>query len=358
MSTTQAFSFTYCDGTGFQYTAFPWLTVTLDTWYHVVISIQQLMDSDGTASNAANYFMYINGQQLPGSGAGGPYPNAINRANADIGRSDWSDNFWGGEIDTFRIYNSALTMTQAQALYQNANGGCALNVGSSTANTATLEWLTPSRDTTAIPTPKVSLQFATDPRTQSGVTYPWYWNSSDPYDAACGISAQRSGLLVLPGLDQQNAANGPYINLSATTGPSSLGTAVPNIGGQSSGTQSTTGVATGTAGWTWEYMVKPSQVEVSTHASNAHSAFRARRTTHSTCCVHLLIASSSAWCVWRQTWAKLFDMGQPQSPTGACADDIISGQQQHQPSPAGPADASCAVVLTPRLRSPPLPGFS
>ena len=91
VSQTQAFSFTYCDGTGFQYTAFPWFQATLGTWYHAVINIQRLQDVDGSPSNAANYYVYINGQQLSGSGAGGPYPNGINRANADIGRSDWSE---------------------------------------------------------------------------------------------------------------------------------------------------------------------------------------------------------------------------------------------------------------------------
>ena len=287
ISTTQTWSFTYCDGTGFQYTANPWFQVTLGQWYHVVISIQRLIDSDGTMSNAANYYMYINGQQLAGSGAGGPYPNAINRANADLGRSDWSDNYYGGEIDTFRIYNSALTLTQAQALYQNANGGCQLSVGSSTSNSAQLEWLTPSRDTGSIPQPKFSMSGNSDPRTQSGMQYAYNWTQYDAYDQTCGVSQYRSGLYVMPGLDQQFNTNGPFINLSQATGPNSIGQVLPNIGGQSSGTQSTIGGgATGTAGWSFEYMVKPALVE---------------------------------------TWAKLFDLGQPQTPDGACHDDIISG---------------------------------
>ena len=179
-------------------------------------------------------------------------------------------------------------MTQAQALYQNANGGCALSRGSTTSNTATLEWLTPSRDTGAVKAPVFSMGTAsTDPRTQSGVTYAYNWTQSDSMDQSCGISAYRTGLIVMPGLDQQNNLNGPFINLSASTGANTIGQVMPNIGGQSSGTQSTVGAATGTAGWSFEYMVKPATVE---------------------------------------TWAKLFDLGQPQTPDGACHDDIISGQ--------------------------------
>ena len=57
VGTSQTWSFTYCDGTGFQYTANPQFQVVLNTWYHVVISIQRLQDTDGSMSNAANYFM-------------------------------------------------------------------------------------------------------------------------------------------------------------------------------------------------------------------------------------------------------------------------------------------------------------
>ena len=78
--------------------------------------------------------------KLTGSGAGGPYPNAINRANADIGRSRLElTTSMLAQIDTFRIYNSALTMTQAQALYQQAASVVARSLvgGSTTANSAT-----------------------------------------------------------------------------------------------------------------------------------------------------------------------------------------------------------------------------
>ena len=290
---TQAFSFTYCDGTGFQYTAFPSFTAVLNTWYHVVISIQRLQDTDGSNSNTANYFVYINGQQLAGSGAGGPYPTAVNRANADIGRSDWADAYFGGQIDTFAIYNSALTQKQAQALYQKANGGCSLSRASSTANSATLEWLTPSRVTAAVRDPVYSLSGSTDPRTQSSVQYAYDWASSDTYDQACGLNNYRSGLLVLKGLEQQGSTSGPFINLSASTGPNSVGAVMPNIGGTSSGAQSTLGGgATGTAGWSIEFMVKPTKSE---------------------------------------TWAKLFDFGQPQTADGHCHDDIISGWYNQGP---------------------------
>ena len=165
-------------------------------------------------------------------------------------------------LHRFAIYNSALTLTQAQALYQSANGGCSLSRASSTSNSATLEWLTPSRDTTAVPAPKFSLNGNSDPRSASGTSYAYSWSSTDTYDKACGLDQYRSGLLVLSGLDQVGSTTGPFINLSTGTGPTSVGQVMPNIGGPSSGTQSVVGGgASGTAGWTIEYMVKPAKAE-------------------------------------------------------------------------------------------------
>jgi len=73
---------------------FPQFQLTVNTWYHIVLVFQNILQPNangGNASQAANYLMYINGQMAPSQGSGGVYPTAVYRANADLGRSDWSD---------------------------------------------------------------------------------------------------------------------------------------------------------------------------------------------------------------------------------------------------------------------------
>ena len=276
VSNTLSWSFTHCDSNGFQYTILPQFTSVLNQWYHVVIVIQQLLGSNGQPSQVANYYMYINGQLARGSGSGGPYPAQVYRANADIGRSDWNDAYWQGELDTFNIYDYALTGPQVTTLYTaSANVNCANGRTATPAQTAT--WISPAQVTSAPPTPTFAISGNSNPCPTTTCAYGY--SATDANDASCSLTQYRQGLITLAG--SQVSGTGPYINLSTATGPNSIGATLPIIGGQGAGSPSA-----GTAGWTFEYMVKPHVTE---------------------------------------TWAKLFDFGQPQTPDGACHYDIISG---------------------------------
>jgi hypothetical protein len=50
------------------------------------------------------------------------YPRtSVTRTNCYIGKSNWEDAYYNGNIDDFRIYNRVLTMNEIMALYSNSN---------------------------------------------------------------------------------------------------------------------------------------------------------------------------------------------------------------------------------------------
>jgi hypothetical protein len=70
-----------------------------------------------TAGGMSNYLTFINGE-LYEALANVPYPPAMERQNAWLGRSGWGDPYLEVELDTFRIYDSALTVGQVTTLYE------------------------------------------------------------------------------------------------------------------------------------------------------------------------------------------------------------------------------------------------
>ena len=248
---------------------------------------QALTTASGAASTAANYLLYINGAMAPSQGASGPYLPAVFRSNPSLGRSDWGDRWWQGLIDDFAIYNYALQGDQAQALYLNRMANCPLTAGPS----ATTYPAAPSMATGPV-TPTYSYAAATNPSSICGGTCAYNWLVSDPDDASCGIAQYHQGLFDLPGSQMPNQYQ-PFINLSATSGPNAVSTtAIGVVGGTSSGS-----LAQGSYGWSYELMMKPHIVE---------------------------------------TWAKLFDLSQPQTSDGHCHHDIITGQTSAHTPPFTP----------------------
>ena len=99
-------------------------TINYNTWYHNVWVIQ----ASYGATSAANFFVYTNGV-LTGSVTGGVnngvinayFPPLVNRLSQSLGRSNWGDNFFLGEVDTFNVYSIALNANQVYSLYEKAS---------------------------------------------------------------------------------------------------------------------------------------------------------------------------------------------------------------------------------------------
>ena len=236
--------------------------VVIGQWYTVVLVWQEM------ASGTADWFSYVDGemtQWMPNN----YFPSALQRESANLGRSDWQDSFFQGEIDTFNIYNYALTSAQVAALALKSQGGCSVSYG------------VPAPVTNAtVPTPFFEATFDSDPR-QSGVVANYGWEQQDADDVTCGLDSQHQGLLVLPGMYVPNVMQGSYVNLSESSGPNSIGQVLPIIGGPSSGSGDA-------AGWSFELTLK---VEVV------------------------------------YPWAKFFDIAQPQnfSTGNICRQDLLMG---------------------------------
>ena len=117
-------------GTNAQVQATP--TINTGVWYHTVWVIQ----SGAGSTNAANFIVYTNGLntfQLNGGIVNGNlntyYPPLVIRSAANLGKSNWGDNYWVGELDTFRVYSIALNPNQVNTLYEAASnpGGVQTN---------------------------------------------------------------------------------------------------------------------------------------------------------------------------------------------------------------------------------------
>ena len=151
-------------------------------WYHVVAVVQQVTASSTNPTHGA-YFLYVNGQLLNYTGVGVYMNSLLVQAQARpfsyLAKSDWSaDPYWTGAIDTFRIYDRALTQTQVTTLYQGEMGGCSVPTQSSTISGVTSAPNLTPRTSTALVTPLYSLTFDTDPRTTSGLTYNYGWEKN------------------------------------------------------------------------------------------------------------------------------------------------------------------------------------
>lgn len=215
-------------GTGFASDITALTGSTLGQWYTILFVYQE------TAAGLANYYAYVNGN-LVGTQQNVYFPPAVSRASANLARSGWADSYWVGEIDTFNIYRYALTASQAAALTARAQGGCAIAA------------MTAVNSTSTPPTPFFDASFTTDPRAAAGGNTTYGWVAQDADDATCGLNTH-TGLLQLNGQYAPTPFNN-YANLSASTGPQSVGAVLPTIGGASAGTGES-------AGWSFEITFK------------------------------------------------------------------------------------------------------
>ena len=85
-------------------------------WIHAVLMVKQVV-----GGGSGEYMTYINGV-LTQDTTDAYYPQNLARPNAAIGRSDWGDNFWQGEVDSIRVFNRVLNQWQVGTLYNAATG--------------------------------------------------------------------------------------------------------------------------------------------------------------------------------------------------------------------------------------------
>jgi hypothetical protein len=277
--TSNTLTFTVCDNTGAQTTIYSDVNLVLNTWYHVVIVIQQLADTASTGSQVARYTMYINGVVPAGTAHSiiGPLPRRTFRRNADLGKSSWNDGYFAAYVDSFNIFDSSLNSAQINALYLKRMGGCSASIQTGTTRPSFNGDRIPSGTSTASLTPFWALPTDSAPSNGNGAAV--VWEQNDPEDVFCGLDQYHTGLFNLAG--SMPGEVGPYINVAQASGPNSVGSAMPTIGGTGAGS-----VSDGSAGWTFEFSVKARSVE---------------------------------------QWSKLMDFSQEHTTDGHCHNDIVTG---------------------------------
>jgi hypothetical protein len=76
-------------------------------WRHVV----------WTLDPAGVWTVYLNGVQVWQKTSGYTYPGSVLRSSNYLGKSNWADPYYNGELDEFRMYGRVLTAGDVQTLY-------------------------------------------------------------------------------------------------------------------------------------------------------------------------------------------------------------------------------------------------
>ena len=231
----QFMNFEVCDPLGNGYTINNFGPFLAGQWYHVVIVLQQL------STGQSNWYAYVNGQVLATSPNNNFFPVAAARQWASLGKSGWDDSGWSGYVDTFNIYNQALSTAQVTSLYQGAMGPAAVTACPFTPST-----------TSVIPASAIyyNLNFTTNPAVFNPPAYGWV--AVDPTDTPAN-QALHTGLVNISGCIPGNC-NGAYINMSAPSGNHSVGLVLGDVGGIGTGS-----INDGSVGWSFEYTFKAFQ---------------------------------------------------------------------------------------------------
>ena len=203
-------------------------------WYHIVVGMAPA-SSAAQGAGAANWYIWINGQQLnwadalsPGAAftpsQGANYPLGVPRQQSYIGKSDWgADPTFNGTFDAVRGYDYLLTTAQVQALatiYQlniPTTAPVSYNYGSADAETVAMSKILSRPAVFNAPFASSPYSAAATTSTAAGYT----WMANDPTDTAADQAAHQ-GLVKL---------SGGYIDLTTATGPNSVGLVLPVIGG-------------------------------------------------------------------------------------------------------------------------------
>ena len=190
-----------------------------------------------TDASLSNWQLYMNSQLL-NSVTGTYYPQAAVRQNANLGLSNWNDPQFAGLLDTFNVYDVALSQSQVGQLYEVATGG------NSECYSDQIGYIPP--DATFF-----EVTFPTDPAMTSDPTFEWL--PYDPNDSAADQLNHR-GIIVLNGTNPVSQ----YVDLALSSGPA----AVTSHPIQSFGGLGTGSIADGSMGWSFELVFKSSAQSV------------------------------------------------------------------------------------------------
>ena len=205
-----------------------WDVCCVPQWVSYVIVFQEW----ALNSSLSNWQLYQDGT-LVTSISGTYYPQAAIRQNANLGLSGWDDPQWAGLLDTFNVYDVALSSAQVSQLHQNASGGYP---GSC------YEY-----QISYIPPDAVffSANFSTDPAMVADPSYQWL--PSDPSDNAAEQLAHQ-GIIVLDGSNPVDQ----YVDLGLASGRASVTTQpIRTFGGLGTGALSDNSL-----GWSFEIVFK------------------------------------------------------------------------------------------------------
>jgi len=167
--------------------------IRVGQWQHIVCTVQQNTVNDTTSDISATFKIYIDGVLVVSSLGSLPY--TFNHPSSFIGRSNHpNDAYFQGDIDAFYMYDYALQYEQVAAHY-------------------------------ILPRPPVfELAFTYDPRPwlNPSEQYTYTWQEYDTTDGQSSddTGGYHNGFLVLTGDE--------WINLTATSGPNSVGTVLPS----------------------------------------------------------------------------------------------------------------------------------
>ena len=213
----------------------------LEQWYHVVAVLQQVVPTgsqpvEANTSHGA-WWLYVNGQLMgyPTGIVPNQFQSSCSCAALLLSRKDHTtplDPNWSGLIDTFRIYNYALTGGQVGQLYAGEMGGCTVPTSTAAPDPATVTPNLLPRTTTGPVAPIFSATFDTNPLLTTTGASGYGWSQVVTADSPTNQFLHR-GLLQLTGGSSQ------FVNLALASGANSIGQTLPTIGG-------------GTAGWTIE----------------------------------------------------------------------------------------------------------
>lgn len=106
MSSTNQLAYEIQNGSGGLIEINSGLVVNDNTWRHLV----------WTVSTANTWLLYINGA-LYKTDTNMYYPNQVLRGNAWLGKSEWNDQPFNGQMDDFRVYNCVLSANDVAKLY-------------------------------------------------------------------------------------------------------------------------------------------------------------------------------------------------------------------------------------------------
>lgn len=212
--------------------------IPLNIWQHIV-AVYQNIDYQYETAPTGRIFIYVNGQlQNYADGSQYTYESIVppvSRPYSYLGRSCYDDAIFQGSIDTFRIYDRALTAEQVDSLYHQQMGGCEVTTAYSPIVNDASPNQVPFTLNTTVAAPMFSLSASSDPRIDAGTdgTALYGWREYDFVDTLCPsypATSYHQGLIVFPGGSNTptDAPMLPYvtqnfINLSTATGPNSIG---------------------------------------------------------------------------------------------------------------------------------------